>query len=56
MPCSTECVQYIVPSIIIIIYMKSSIIINRDKCSITIMYNIKIQINHFFALAGDGHA
>lgn len=36
--------------------MKSKIIINRDKCSITKMYNIKIQINHFFALDGDGHA
>lgn len=56
MPCSAACMQYIVPSIIIIIYMKSNIIINRDKCSITIMYNIKIQINHFFALAGDSHA
>lgn len=48
MPCSTACMQYIVSSIIIIIDMKSNIIINRDKCSIT--------INHFFALAGDGHA
>lgn len=36
--------------------MKSNIIINRYKCSVTIMCNIKIQISNSFALAEDGHA
>lgn len=56
MLCSTACMQYIVTSIINTIYMKSNIIINRYKCSVTIMYNIKIQINNSFALAEEGHA
>lgn len=44
MPYSTAHMQYIVPSIIIILYIKSNIILNRDKCSISIMHNIKIQL------------